>query len=1131
MCILFLSGLASQRRPLPRLAVEQVNAGPACEDEIVREHVFQRRTPGGICDVQQLVSKLPTAQLPDAIVCLAGPEREFQPRRLGFFPGPKVLLVDGARTPPTALLALADYASAESFDRVVVVSGRHSAEWLRGAGVKNVFWFPGLLCAHDDHAVGRARCERRGAHVALREGIDEGSSRALRWAGALVQARVPVELTCGDDDDALEHFGAAQVSAVPGRSGELSADVFRALASGAAVLLDRPAAASGWADLWREGRELVTAGSTEELVARARHLLAHPEEAAACGRRGQAWFEAHLAEKPRLAAFEALVFDGRAFPGEALTDTPRRGGAGATRAGLERGLAAVAHLQTLAEQQERVQLVLDAAVPAEIATLAECVPGVEVARAAEPEAEQAGAGGDIFVTSRSRTFTDAIGAVRGLWLWDAKPADFALVSEAFAAAGFAAVSPPLSLFQRAQATHAAEVAAALETARECADRGEADQALGHAKRALGLQPRSADARLLIADLALEAGNQELRRKLLAEARTLAPDDGRATMAAQAAAPERARRKRAARLVERGWEAFQRRQWAFAIDWALKAEAVCSAFPAAMRLRALAGCVCPRYEEAWQQYGRALRALRECVARTPQRAAHWFALGLAHRFAGGTLPEAIPAFRRVVELDPENVSGWFALGEALHALGDFAAAEEAFRAGLQRAPHHLGLMRWLGFALKQQGQPEEAHAWHWRSFRARASAPPERNMFRDGARRRVVFVVQNGHSWPCMASVHAAFAADPRWETIVVALPWLHPSFQQSSQRDEEKVFGFLREQGIAHVRAAEFSLQENRADLVFLQNPYDNTRPSGWKVADLVRAGHRLCYVPYAIEFAGDRDDVLFQFNYPLQRFAWAIVARSTAHRALFAEHCWAGNAHVLALGHPKFDALHARPVAPDPDILAFAAGRPVVLWTPHFDFRLNGTRGGDGYSTFLRWRDFLWAEFERRPDVAFVIRPHPTFFSTLEQRGLMTREEGEALLARAAASTNIRFHRVADYFPLLQATDALISDASSVMFEFGIHGRPVCYLHNPTGPIAHADYEVDLDYMRQHFTWATSEAQIRAFLDGLPQAMADETARETRAVEMRRRMGAAEGAVGPRIKLALEARLETRADAWRAAG
>ena len=122
----------------------------------------------------------------------------------------------------------------------------------------------------------------------------------------------------------------------------------------------------------------------------------------------------------------------------------------------------------------------------------------------------------------------------------------------------------------------------------------------------------------------------------------------------------------------------------------------------------------------------------------------------------------------------------------------------------------------------------------------------------------------------------------------------------------------------------------------------------------------------------------------PLQQCAWAVFARSPGHRDLFAEHCRAGNRHVIASGHPKFDRLcQEEPVVPDPGLVAFAAGRPLILWNPHFDVRLNGSRFGDGYSTFLRWRDFLPEEFARRPGLAFVIRPHPNFFSALEHRGI----------------------------------------------------------------------------------------------------------------------------------------------------
>ncbi len=381
------------------------------------------------------------------------------------------------------------------------------------------------------------------------------------------------------------------------------------------------------------------------------------------------------------------------------------------------------------------------------------------------------------------------------------------------------------------------------------------------------------------------------------------------------------------------------------------------------------------------------------------------------------------------------------------------------------------------------------------------------------------MIQNGTYWPCVASVYTAFAGDPAWETIVVAMPYDHHHYAKDDP-ERTAIFGFLRENGIPHLSSTDFFLVDEPAEAVFVPNPYDGNRAPGWRVPDLIKAGHRLCYVPYSIEFGGDEVDLCNQFNRPLHQMAWTVFARSEEHRALFARHCLAGNAHVIASGHPKFDVFGELGSAPpDPTLAAFARGRPLILWTPHFEIELGGdSTFGRGYSTFLRWYQFLLAEFARRQDLAFVIRPHPMFFASQEARGILSREELDEFQGNCTLAGNILVDRSLSYHPLIATADAIISDASSLIFEFGVTGKPVCYLHNPFGPMMRLRYEVDLDYVRRHCIWATSETEICGFLDRM--AAGGYPGREERAAELRRRMGMRPGGVGRWIKQSVEERL-----------
>lgn len=519
-----------------------------------------------------------------------------------------------------------------------------------------------------------------------------------------------------------------------------------------------------------------------------------------------------------------------------------------------------------------------------------------------------------------------------------------------------------------------------------------------------------------------------------------------------------------------------------------------------------------------------------------------------RSDGGAMAETL--FQQALELRPSDIAAELGLADALKAQKKFEPARQRLEGVLKREPRNLRALiavahlrmedrefsaaeatlrtAWLhhpgtkpvalalGHALKQQGRLTEALAWHRRSVGGEGEVRAAR-----GALRHVVFVVQHAPQWSSLATVIAAFRADPSWRTTVVALPYHHPYLPSPEARNA--IFGFLERENVPSVRWDQFSLQESGADVVFLQNPYDVTRPKGWKTEDVLRLVPRIAYVPYGIEIGGTRENAANQFAMPLHRLAWAIFARSEDHRAQFARMCPVGAAHVAVTGHPKFDPLADLASHVDPELQAFAAGRPLVLWNPQFDIRPDGS----GYSTFLQWWQLLPKAFAERPELAFVIRPHPLFFSTLVSRQILTAAQIEDFRARCREAGNVMFDQRESYLPVFASATAMISDGSSFLIEFGATGKPICYLHNPRGPLAKPHYDVDFSFVREHCTWATRPEQIAAFLDALSAGADARKSERTAAIRQRLALG---GGAGAAIKQVIEARLATEALAARTA-
>jgi len=478
---------------------------------------------------------------------------------------------------------------------------------------------------------------------------------------------------------------------------------------------------------------------------------------------------------------------------------------------------------------------------------------------------------------------------------------------------------------------------------------------------------------------------------------------------------------------------------------------------------------------------------------------------------GRLPEADTVLSGLLQQRPRSSQVLNAAARLRQRQGNPADAVALLEEALRLEPHNPNYAISLGNALKRIGRLEEALDCHRRSVGVHSPVViPDLKR----GRVRVAFVLQFPAGWTSLESVYQAFRDDARFDVTLIGCPFLH---ENKVEGGSDAIYQFLNDQGVSWIKWTELKLEPGFSDILFLQLPYDATRPAALRTRALLKLVPRIAYIPYGLEIGGGEENTTFQFDQNIQQVAWAIFARSSRHKAMFARFCSAGDAHVVVTGHPKMDQLHLWQKQPGGNpFTTEAAGRPVVFWNPQFDIKIDGT----GHSTFLRWQDFLIAEFSRRPELLLVIRPHPLFFGALDSRGIWTKEQIAGFRSRCAAPGNIVFDSDPSYHPIFAASAAMISDGSSFLLEYAGTGKPLLYLRNRLGPQLNSDGE----FVERHCHVADDETAIVRFLDAVTARV--DSGNEQRMRAYKEYIYLPETSAAEEIKRAVVKRLQDECDA-----
>lgn len=303
---------------------------------------------------------------------------------------------------------------------------------------------------------------------------------------------------------------------------------------------------------------------------------------------------------------------------------------------------------------------------------------------------------------------------------------------------------------------------------------------------------------------------------------------------------------------------------------------------------------------------------------------------------------------------------------------------------------------------------------------------------------IIFFIQHKTVWNSLKSVYQSMVKNQRINVSIVLIPFIHNDASILETYFELKTF-FIQEK-IPFINYNFYSIDRHCPDVVFIQNPYEETRPKKFRIAEITKYGTKICYVPYALDIAGGLWHVQSQFNLPIHNAAWKIFAISNIQKDLYAKYCDAGCSHVLATGHPKFDNLTTVSYL-NISLVKKIAGRKVILWTPHFSVGNPPTR-----STYNIYHQAIFEEFKNRNNLFLYIRPHPLFFKAMINNNIWNAEDEVNFRDMIKLSNNMALDDNADYLQAFSISDALMADAGSFLLEYLPSSKPILYLHHPEG-------------------------------------------------------------------------------------
>lgn len=366
--------------------------------------------------------------------------------------------------------------------------------------------------------------------------------------------------------------------------------------------------------------------------------------------------------------------------------------------------------------------------------------------------------------------------------------------------------------------------------------------------------------------------------------------------------------------------------------------------------------------------------------------------------------------------------------------------------------------------------------------------------------RAVFFAELGGKWDSMASVYEYMEKDSRFDPVVVRTPVWRFVMRDGKQEEEIIYKDFLTPMGIPSLGYNQYDIEEDCPDLAFISQPYEGaTMERFWP--ENIAKHTRLVYLPYWAPhlITNGLEKTLCQMR--VHEYAWKICGTSEKLYQYYCKYAANGGNNMLVTGIPKFDfvvRLKEKNMEIPQAWQPVVAGKKVFLWNTWYVFHATSIRH---FHQIVDW-------FREHDDCVLIWRPHPMLDAVTKLQG--TPEEYQKLqeyVSIIKELPNTIYDEETSYAASFACSDALISDLSSMVFQYLLLDKPVLWMTGPNGPCGEdTDFFIDWRWME----YAAGPHEIHRFLERIRQGI--DQKKEMRSHVLQRDLPLADGHCGERI-------------------